>query len=199
MAEHVFALSIGKQVPLHIRQQFAFTIEETAQLYAQLQQQTECTGAVLVSTCNRAELYVSAPQSAIAAVERVFAAATCADIHLLRQYMCVYAGTGAMQHLFQVAAGLDSFILGENEILGQLRSAYKDSVAHGVSDFYMHTVFQAALRCAKRIKTETCLAKSSTSVATLCVQHCMHFAQKHALQGLRADKREQLLAASARL
>lgn len=180
MAEHIFALSIGRQVPLSVRQRFAFSTEEASQFYARLRQHTVCAGAVLVSTCNRTELYVSAPHAAVADMELELASAKGADIHLLRQHVSVYAGGSAVRHLFQVAAGLDSLILGENEILGQLRAAYKQSVSHGASDFYMHTMFQAALRCAKRIKTETCLAKSSTSVATLCVRRCMNFARLHA-------------------
>lgn len=172
----LFVLSIShKQAPVQIRSQFAFDREQTEDFLARMRGIEGVWGAVLVSTCNRTEVYYSGDASAGDAVQRLLADAKGADIHVLRRFFRSYQGERAVIHLFRVAAGLDSRVLGEDEILGQIRDAYNTACGAHAADYYIHALFQRALGCAKQIKTKTCLSKSSVSIATLSASEAAHF------------------------
>lgn len=172
----LYSLSIShKQAPLEVRKLFSFTREEEQQFLQRMKGTKGIGGAVLVSTCNRTEVYFSGKKEAVIAVERLLAEEKGVDIHLLRKYYRSYHGEKVIKHLFHVISGLDSMVLGEDEILGQMREAYKLSCEEKCTDYYINTVFQRALNCAKQIKTETCLSKSSVSIATLSASEIVHF------------------------
>ena len=76
-------------------------------------------------------------------------------------------GIGAVRHLFRVASGIDSMIIGEDEILRQVKEAYTESSESGSTDFELNTIFQAAITTAKQIKTKTALSKTPVSAATI--------------------------------
>lgn len=173
----LYSLSIShKQAPLEVRKLFAFTREEEQLFLRRMKKITGVGGAVLVSTCNRTEVYFSGKKEAVRLqVEHLLAEEKGVDIHLLRKYYRSYHGEKVMRHLFYVISGLDSMVLGEDEILGQMREAYKLACEEECADYYINTVFQRALNCAKQIKTQTCLSKSSVSVATLSASEITHF------------------------
>lgn len=172
----LFVLSIShKQAPVQIRSQFAFDREQTEDFLARMRGIEGVWGAVLVSTCNRTEVYYSGDALAGDAVQRLLADVKGADIHVLRRFFRSYQGEGAVRHLFRVAAGLDSMVLGEDEILGQIRNAYNTACGAQATDYYINAFFQRALGCAKQIKTQTCLSKSSVSIATLSAGEAVHF------------------------
>lgn len=172
----LFSLSIShKQAPLEVRKLFAFTTEEQQQLLHRIRQTNGIDGAVLVSTCNRTEVYFSGRKEAVEILEHLLAQEKRTDVRMLRKYYRFYYGKKAMQHLFLVMSGLDSMVLGEDEILGQMREAYKTACQEECVDYYLNTVFQRALSCAKQIKTKTCLSKSSVSIATLSAGEVLHF------------------------
>ncbi len=182
-----------KNASIDIRKQFAFSETEAKSFCASLCDKSGGTfvnGAVLVSTCNRFELYVSLPKNAGADAKTVpnlqerIAKAKEKDVRILRKYSHSFIGKDALKHLFSVAAGLDSMILGENQILGQLREAYKTAFNAGQTDFLLNTVFQRALSAAKRIKTETNLSKTTESIATLAVKQILSFSQNKPITAL---------------
>ena len=130
----------------------------------------ELSEGVFLSTCNRVEVYGVGDLYRF--LERHF-----------RPYMSevsLYEGRSAMRHLYRVAAGLDSMVLGEDEILGQVKRAYEKALADGRTGYELNTVFQGALTAAKRIKTETLLSKTSVSTATLAASACMQFWRERA-------------------
>lgn len=172
----LYSLSIShKQAPLEVRRLFSFSKEEEQTFLHRMQEIEGVEGVVLVSTCNRTEVYFSGQKKAVVAVERLLAEEKTVDIRILRKYYRSYQGEKVIRHLFSVISGLDSMVLGEDEILGQMREAYKLSCEEGCADYYINTVFQRALNCAKQIKTQTCLSKSSVSVATLSASQITHF------------------------
>ena len=125
--------------------------------------ETHC--GVLLNTCNRIEFYgVDSPYET---VDKYFSS--------VKKYILIYENDGAIMHLFKVACGLDSMLLGEDEILGQVKTAYAYSLENGYTDYELNTIFQSAITCAKRIKTDTLLSKSSVSVATLVVDLCKKY------------------------
>jgi glutamyl-tRNA reductase len=145
------------------RERFAFTPPETA---AMLQSQHEAgRSAVLLSTCNRCELYWSGEEDLepwFRALARTRGAAE--DLPLLR-----YDGRDAVRHLFTVTAGLDSQILGETEILGQVRRAYDSARATGATTRNMDVILSAALAAGRRVRSETMLGRHPASVSSAAV------------------------------
>lgn len=172
----LFVLSIShRQAPVEIRKKFSFDREETLRFLSGMKEQRGVWGSVLVSTCNRTEVYFSGEKKAVVAVGRLLAQEKEADIHLLRRFFRIYQGEKAAEHLFRVTSGLDSMVLGEDEILGQIRIAYNTACGEGGTDYYINALFQRALSCAKQIKTKTCLSKSSVSIATLSAAQAVRF------------------------
>lgn len=172
----LFVLSIShKQAPVEVRRIFSFDGKETGEFLCRMREEKDVWGAVLVATCNRTEVYFSGKSGAVVRVQQLLADAKGADIHLLRKYFRIYQGDRASHHLFRVTGGLDSMVLGEDEILGQIRAAYNTACQEGCADYYINALFQRALGCAKQIKTDTCLSKSSVSIATLSAACAVHF------------------------
>lgn len=122
---------------------------------------------VILSTCNRTEIYVQGEENCFKGLEEVMAKAAGSDGQWIKGLVRRYQGTKAIRHLFRVVCGMESMVIGEDEILGQVRDAYMCAKESGYTGYELNSIFQAALACAKRVKTETVISKSSVSVATL--------------------------------
>jgi glutamyl-tRNA reductase len=139
--------------PVEVRERIAFDVDQAAELARRLADGGE---AVCLSTCNRTELYFSHQDPDLA--ERLAADALLAgEVELYRM-----RDEEAALHLFRVAAGLDSLVPGEGEILGQVRDAY-EAGAHGP---VLDRLFREALRVGKKVRTETAIAESPSSVSS---------------------------------
>ncbi|MCE9545723.1 MAG: glutamyl-tRNA reductase [Planctomycetia bacterium] len=158
---------------LALRERLAFSPEQARQALSALRQRFPAVEAVLLSTCNRVEMYT--------AVEQDDAAPTHQDVvHFLAEFHGLPAdqifddlfertGEDAVRHLFFVAASLDSMVIGEAQILGQVKQAYElATTAHSAGPL-MHAVFQAALKLARRVASETTINQRRTSVASVAV------------------------------
>jgi len=149
---------------VEVREQFAFT---PLQLSAWLEAQSKAArSALMLSTCNRCELYWSGDYD-FEGWFRSYAAerGVVADEALVR-----LDGEEAIRHLFNVAAGLDSQILGETEILGQVRRAYDAARAAGTTTREMDAIFSAALSAGRRVRRETFLGRHPASVSSAAVE-----------------------------
>lgn len=149
------------------RQQFSFDEKGAEHFLKKLMKQDFVEQCVLLSTCNRTEVYVQGAQNVFGQLEELLAGAADREVDEVRSIVRCYQGKKAIRHLFKVACGMESMVIGEDEILGQVRNAYIRSADAGYTGYELNTVFQAALACAKRIKTETKLSKTSVSIATL--------------------------------
>lgn len=172
-------LSIShKTARASLRGRFVFDSEQTKDILKQLTEpdgQQENTGieeAVLISTCNRTELYCSGTpenQNFIRMQHVLLAAAGIeknSETHMAAlDAFRRFSDKNAIHHLFCVAAGLDSAVLGEDQILGQVRNAYFLAMESGYTKTTFHCLFQSAITAAKRMKTDTILSKSSVSTA----------------------------------
>lgn len=150
-----------KSAPEEIRRIFVFTLEEKKQLLEQAEQ------AVLLATCNRTEIYATGKESLFPVLERLLAEKSGMEETELRRIAKRFQGKKALEHLYRVTCGMDSMVLGEDEILGQVRQAYLFSCEEHRTGYELNTAFQGALACAKKIKTETDISKASVSIATL--------------------------------
>lgn len=128
----------------------------------------EVSEAVALSTCNRAELYLVGEGAADAAGD-AFARAAGVPAAELEGAIRHYRGLDAARHLMRVTSGLESMVLGEAEIQGQVRRAYGLALAEGSSGPIANRLFQGALRAAKRVRSETGVTRSPVSVASVAV------------------------------
>ncbi len=93
-----------------------------------------------------------------------------ADVEHMGDYVRFYSGTKAVKHLFHVAAGLDSMVMGEDQILGQVKRAHEQARQAGTCEVYLNTLFRYAVTAAKKVKTETDLSRTTVSMATMAVK-----------------------------
>jgi len=158
--------------PVELRERFAFAEARVPAVLQLLRQSGVVNEAVILSTCNRVELYVATEQEPRAAFEslRTFLL----DCHEYRDPLTdelyTLAEPHSIEHLFKVACGLDSMVLGETEILGQLKKAYDVSLQGGHSGSRLNRAFQKAFNVAKQIRTETNIQRGSVSVGSVAVE-----------------------------
>ena len=124
--------------------------------------------AALVTTCNRVEVYtvVEAFHAGLSDVVGVLGRHSGLDAAELYEHLYVHYAGSAAEHLFGVSAGLDSMVVGESQILGQVRTAYNTASAAGTTGRTLHELFQRALRVGKRVHTETGLDEAGGSVVS---------------------------------
>lgn len=134
---------------------------------------------ILLSTCNRTEIYVQGEENLFRGLEEVLSKTSGIAGERIRKLVRRYQGRKALQHLFRVVCGMESMVIGEDEILGQVRDAYGYSKEAGYTGYELNSVFQAALACAKRVKTETMISKTAVSVATLAVNEVIRMPLEH--------------------
>lgn len=124
--------------------------------------------AVVLSTCNRTEMYASVSRfhGGLDDVTVALAQLSGVPVGELRQLCAVYFDEGAVAHTFAVSSGLDSMVVGENQILGQVKSALTACQAHGTVGTGLNALFQQALRVGKRVQTETEVGSAGRSLVT---------------------------------
>lgn len=173
----VFALGLNHQTaPLDLRGRFAFAPEATGKalqgLRAQLSRVTP--EAALVSTCNRTELYLAsggaAPGELVAPVMGWLAGQGRVSADQLRGHAYVLEDQAAARHAFRVASGLDSMVLGEPQILGQMKQAVRQADEAGTLGTTLHQLFQRSFSVAKEVRTATEIGAHSISMAAAAVR-----------------------------
>jgi glutamyl-tRNA reductase len=169
----IFVLGMShRSSPVTIRERFAFTEERIPEVLEELRRQGLAEEGVILSTCNRVELYVATGLDAQAAGRELKKFLT--TLHDYREPITdeIYAlaEPQSLQHLFRVACGIDSMVLGETEILGQLKKAYDLALRHRHTGGRLNKAFQRAFNVAKQIRTETSIQRGSVSVASVAVE-----------------------------
>lgn len=128
---------------------------------------------VFLKTCNRAEIYTE--NIAMDNLELFLSEYSGITVSELRKYARYYSDKSAIKHLFKVACGLESMVIGENEILGQVRDCYCYAYELGNTGYELDTVFRAAIACAKKTKNCTDISKSGISIATIACHKVADF------------------------
>lgn len=169
----IIALGLNhRTAPVELREHLAFGPQELPLALARLKTVPEVSEAVLLSTCNRTELYALCedPQTAAEALLAVLVELKGASPDDIRPALYQEEGTAAAGHLFRVASGLDSMVLGETQILGQVRDAYHAANQAGMVHKVMHHLMHMALGTAKRAQTETGINGNAVSVSYAAVE-----------------------------
>lgn len=168
-------LAIGashKTAPLALREKLALPEGRAAAVLRELTATDAIHEAVAISTCNRTELYllttdtVEAESAALAVLSRQ---AGTRPTELLGALYSL-RGTDAVRHLFSVAAGLDSMIVGEAEVQGQVKRSYELALVEGVTGPITNRLFRDAIGTGKRVRTETAVGRSQVSVSSVAVK-----------------------------
>ncbi len=158
--------------PVALRERFAFAEARVPAALQVLRTSKVAEEAVILSTCNRVEIYAVTALEPTAAFEalRQFLA-TCHNYSdPLTDEIYSYGEPQSVHHLFKVACGLDSMVLGETEILGQLKKAYDLALRHGHTGGRLNKAFQRAFNVAKQIRSETNIQRGSVSVGSVAVE-----------------------------
>ncbi|XZG69977.1 glutamyl-tRNA reductase [Chitinibacteraceae bacterium HSL-7] len=165
----LFVLGVNHQTaPLAIRERLAITAAETGEALTSLAASAGVMEAMILSTCNRTELYASAREAE--ALVTWLAGHRGRVVSEIEAHLYIHADDAAVRHLFRVASGLDSMVLGETQIAGQLKTAFEEAQAAGVvGPLLQHTV-QRAFSVAKTVRTETRVGASSVSMAAAAVR-----------------------------
>ncbi|MGV3487949.1 MAG: glutamyl-tRNA reductase [Tuberibacillus sp.] len=161
-----------KTAPVEIREQMAFAESELDEALQALRNQKSIFETVIVSTCNRTELYVVSDQIHTG---RYYTKAFLANHFNMKmddmaQYIFVKENEDAVRHLFNVVCGLDSLVLGETQILGQVRDAFIKAQGLGVTGTFFNELFKEALTVAKRAHSETMINDNAVSVSYAAVE-----------------------------
>src|SRR6266508_3341146 len=122
---------------------------------------------VLISTCNRMELYAASNQLALAELEAFLSEVCGVPADLFRPYLYRFKDMDVARHLFEVAAGLDSLVIGEPQILGQVTRALELSRGQNAAGPILNRLFQASIHAGKRARTETAISRNPASVSSL--------------------------------
>jgi glutamyl-tRNA reductase len=157
-----------RSAPVQVLERAAVGADEVPKLLDELLHGAHVSEAVLLSTCNRIEVYavVDAFHGGLADVSAVLARHTGMPLTELTEHVYVHYAGSAVQHLFAVAAGLDSMVVGEAQILGQLRTAYTTADAAGTVGRALHELAQQALRVGKRVHASTGIDTAGASVVS---------------------------------
>ncbi|MHB1174884.1 MAG: glutamyl-tRNA reductase [Sulfuriferula sp.] len=165
----LFTFGINHQTaPLSIREQVAFHAERMEEALRDLTTHTPVKEAAILSTCNRTEVYCNTNQGEVALD-------WLARYHQLKRsviqpYLYALPQAEAARHAFRVASGLDSMVLGETQILGQMRQAVKTAEHAGTLGMLLHKLFQRTFAVAKEVRTTTEIGASSVSMAAAAVR-----------------------------
>lgn len=162
-----------------LREQVTFAPESMVPALQEIVNHTPALEAAILSTCNRTEIYLSGQWQAGDTLEQAplsesellawFAAYHGLDVDELSKYCYVHQGDEAMVHMMRVACGLDSMVLGEPQILGQMKSSYAVAQEADVLGRELHSIFQRVFSVAKQVRTDTAIGRNPVSVAYAAV------------------------------
>ncbi|MFH1566957.1 MAG: glutamyl-tRNA reductase [Gemmatimonadota bacterium] len=156
--------------PVEVREKLAFPPAEQPEVLRRLLERHGASEAAVLSTCNRSEIYVVAGDGGGEAVRRCLAEVRGVDVAELSSCFYQLEGVEASRHLFRVACGIDSLVIGESQIIGQVRDALETAQGAGSARLLINEAFQRALRVGKRARSETDIGRGRLSVSTAAVE-----------------------------
>ncbi|MBI3324389.1 MAG: glutamyl-tRNA reductase [Candidatus Omnitrophica bacterium] len=169
-----------RTAPVELRERLAFQEQRLPEALTAVRGELGLSECVILSTCNRVELYTALPEvngsegrpsvGAEGRIKRFLARFHRVDPQLLDAHAYWHLQPDSVRHLFRVAAGLDSMVVGESEILGQVREAYAQAVSAGAVNGTFHRLFQTALRAGKQARSQTRIGRGAVSVSSVAVE-----------------------------
>ena len=160
-----------KTAPVAVREQLAFT-SDPERPFSKLKEIPGCSEFCFLSTCNRVEVIFTSPhqQETIRAIKRFLFAASNVKEEEIDNFIYLHRGADAVNHLYRVASSLDSMVVGEPQILGQLKDAYRNSSERQCTGVILNRLLHKAFSVAKKIRTETNIGSSAVSISYAAVE-----------------------------
>ena len=175
----MYCISINyKQLKTESREAFSMQEKEQEAFFSRIQKEVSIDGVILLMTCNRCEIYAAGSKDTMSVIDRIWLAQKPGKEELFYEHIMRYEKENAIRHLYCVICGLDSAVLGEVEIIHQIKAAYLFSKAHDMLDSTLHIIFQGALHLAKEIASQYQLTKLPVSVGTLTTGAVLSFCQE---------------------
>lgn len=163
-----------KSASVEIREQLAFSTSKITEALDRFRRCFPSSEVVILSTCNRVELYACSPKTSSEFTEEAIfdflAGFHGIEKARFRENMYVYQDLEAVNHLFFVASSLDSMVLGESQIVGQVKEAYATACSQGATGKVFHQLFQQALNAAKEVHTHSKIAQGKVSISSVAVE-----------------------------
>ena len=159
-----------KTVSVDIREKFSISEESARDGLLHLSEQEGIKEAVVLSTCNRTEIYAVLKDEEDKEELYHFFLTLSGNSKAEKEYFFFYTGTECIRHLFRVVSGLDSMVLGESQILNQIKTAYTGALAVHATRTILNTLFHRAITTGKRVRTETRISTSAVSVSYAAVK-----------------------------
>jgi len=161
-----------RTAPVAVREKLSFSGSSLKEALSRLKASPVIDGCVVLSTCNRTEIYAAPLEldEGLNAIWAFLSRWSGASISEVKNYTYVHSLYDTIRHLFRVAAGLDSMLLGETQILGQVRDAYRSACDCGATNRVLNTLFQQAITVGKRVRTETGIDRNAVSISYAAVE-----------------------------
>ncbi|MFQ5518400.1 MAG: glutamyl-tRNA reductase [Mariprofundus sp.] len=165
-----------KTAPVELRERLAVAETDISDILKQRIQNPAIREAALLSTCNRVEMTVVThdPDAAMAAVHEWFSEKSDIALDQVCEHLYSYTTDAAVSHLFSVASGLDSLVLGEPQILGQVKTSYEHALTAGSAGHVLHRLYQSTFAAAKRARSETGIGKQAVNISSCAVELARH-------------------------
>lgn len=160
-----------RTAPVEVRERHAFAPQKMGEALIALRDYEAVREALMLQTCGRLEIYAELEdyEIGVGQLKTFLGNFRHGDVSDMDSYMYTLLGTQAIEHLFRVSTGLDSMLIGDSEILGQVKDAYVQAQRSRSLGKTLHTLFRAALEAGKAARTRTAISGDSTSVATAAV------------------------------
>lgn len=171
----MFPVAIGlnhQSAPVEIREKMSFHPSRMQHVLKELRNYPGLEGVVILSTCNRTEVYAATTDAEIGirSIKSFLVNHHRIEENVLEQYLKVHTLYDAVRHLFRVVSGLDSMVRGETQILGQVNNAYQQANEAGVTNKTINVLFQTALAVGKRVRTDTLIDQHPVSISYTAVE-----------------------------
>lgn len=170
-----------KTAPVAMRAKFAFSPGQQLEIMKAIIQESPAEECVILATCNRTEVYTycaseGKERKVFEVIQKVLSeSAGMPDDESMGDLLRFYQGNKAIHHLFDVTTGLDSMVIGEDQILGQVKNAHAVAMKEKMCSTFLNTFFRYAITASKKVKTDTLLSKTPVSTATIAVKAAEEF------------------------
>ncbi|NLG31910.1 MAG: glutamyl-tRNA reductase [Syntrophomonadaceae bacterium] len=171
----MYILLVGlnhKTAPVEVREKLSICGSDLDSAYQVLMENENLEGVVILATCNRTEIYATTRDvsEGSKALEGFLEKYSGFEHDILQKYLYKPSCYDTIRHLFNVTSGLDSMVLGEAQIISQVKEAYQSAINAGASDGVLNSLFQKAIYVGKKVRTETTIDKHSLSVSSIAVE-----------------------------
>lgn len=168
---NLFVLGLNHTTaPVAIREQVSVDIGQHPTLLKQLQTQHGLQGVVILSTCNRTEIYFSSLEESIS--KELFPQMLQLSVKIESSHLYMYHGAEVAAHLFRVIAGMNSMVIGEYQIVNQVKQAFSIALESGATNTLLNKLFQFALEANKTIRSRTAISKGAVSISYAASELC---------------------------